>query len=142
MYSSLDISVSGMIAQRTRLDVVATNLANRDTIIDSVGNPSAFQRRFVTLAPATSPTGRDGALGVTVNSIEIDGTSEPRKMWDPSNPYAKPDGHPDAGYVYYPNIDPVTEEINAMEAMRSYEANVSAADATKSMLAQALRLIA
>lgn len=143
MYSSLDISVSGMIAQRTRLDVVATNLANRDTILDSVGNPSAFQRRFVTLAPAHSSPGRDNApLGVSVHSIEIDDASEPRKVWDPSNPYAKPDGHPDAGYVYFPNIDPVTEEINAMEAMRSYEANVSAADATKSMLAQALRLIA
>lgn len=140
MYGSLDISVSGMIAQRTRLDVVATNLANRDTILDSVGNPSEFKRRFVTLAPASS---RDNApTGVAVHSIELDVASAPRKEWDPSNPYAKPDGHPDAGYVYYPNIDPVTEEINAMEAMRSYEANVSAADATKSMLAQALRLIA
>ncbi|TVQ78182.1 MAG: flagellar basal body rod protein FlgC [Phycisphaeraceae bacterium] len=138
MYGSLDISVSGMIAQRTRMDVVAANLANRDTILDAVGNPSEFKRRFVTLAPA----GRDAPQGVRVHSIEIDADSEPRKVWDPTNPYAKPSDHPDAGYVYYPNIDPVTEEINAMEAMRSYEANVSAADATKSMLAQALRLIA
>lgn len=140
MYGSLDISVSGMIAQRTRMDVVATNLANRDTILDAVGNPSAFKRRFVTLAPSSSRAHHP--TGVEVYSIGIDETSEPRKEWDPTNPYAKPEGHKDAGYVYYPNIDPVTEEINAMEAMRSYEANVTAADATKSMLAQALRLIA
>ncbi|MEO1128909.1 MAG: flagellar basal body rod C-terminal domain-containing protein, partial [Planctomycetota bacterium] len=79
--------------------------------------------------------------GVHVREILLD-DSEPRKVWDPTHPYAKPEGHVDAGYVYKPNVDRVTETINGLEAQRAYEANVQAAEATKSMVAQALRLIA
>lgn len=64
-----------------------------------------------------------------------------RLKHDPSHPLAYKDG-PNAGYVPMPDIDPITEQVDAMEALRSYEANVVAAEATKAMMAQAIRLIA
>lgn len=136
MYGTLDISVSGMVAQRVRMDTIATNLANVDTILDAAGRPSPFQRR----AAVFQPNQEDGSLGVHVSEITRD-QSPPRKVYDPGNPYAQQEGA-DSGYVYYPNIDQVTEKISAIEAVRAYEANVAAAEATKTMIAQALRLLA
>lgn len=143
MYGSLDISVSGMIAQRTRLEAIAANIANKDAILDAQENPNAFRRRITVFAPGdpTARTREGRELGVHVAKILQD-DAPPLKRYEPGSPYAKPDGHPDAGYVYYPNIDPVTENVNAIEAMRAYEANVAAAEASKTMLAQALRMLA
>ena len=143
MYGGLDIAVSGMVAQRTRLNAIASNIANKDAILDANGEPNPFQRR-ITVFEAGNPgaMSRDGqAMGVHVAEIALD-DSEFRKVWDPDNPYARQEGEVDAGYVYYPNVDTVTEQVNAMEAVRAYEANVRAAEATKTILAQALRLIA
>lgn len=143
MYGSLDISVSGLVAQRTRMDVIAANLANRESIVDASGNPNPYRRRIAVFQPgdptASTPSGQ--AMGVHVGKVELD-QSDFRKVFDPDSPYAQPDDSPDAGYVYYPNIDQVTENVNAVDAVRAYEANVAAAEATKSMIAQALRLIA
>lgn len=143
MYGALDISVSGLVAQRTRMDVIAANLANRDSIADADGNPAPYRRRLAVFQPgdpsATNERGR--SLGVHVSAIELDSGAF-RKVHDPDHPFAQPEGSPDAGYVYFPNIDPVTEQVNAVDAVRAYEANVAAAEATKSMIAQALRLIA
>lgn len=142
MYGTLDISVSGMVAQRVRMDTIASNLANRDTILDAEGNPNPFRRR-IAVFEAGNPAAmeeRGRSLGVHVAEIALD-PGDFRKEYDPESPYAQKDG-PDAGYVYYPNIDPVTENVNAIETVRAYEANVAAAEATKTMLAQALRLLA
>lgn len=142
MYGGLDISVSGMIAQRTRMDIIAANIANRDTVADSQGNPIPYRRRIPVFSSgdptARSPEGK--SMGVHIAEIRYD--SAPfRKVWDPDHPFAKKAPALDAGYVDMPNIDPVTEQINSIEAMRAYEANVAAAEATKSLVAQALRLI-
>ena len=59
------------------------------------------------------------------------------RMFEPGSPYADADG-----YVYYPNIDPVVEQMNAMEATRAYEANITALEATKSMFSIALQILA
>ena len=138
MYGSLDISVSGMIAQRTRMEVIAANIANQNTILDADGNLSPYKRRHVMFSPgnpgATSAAGR--SMGVHVSEIYANPDAILWK-WDPSSPHANADG-----YVPTPDIDSVTEQINAMEAMRAYEANIAAAEATKAMMAQALRLIA
>ncbi len=143
MYGSLDISVSGMVAQRTRLDTIAANIANTEAIADPSGDPNPFRRRIAVFQAgdphAATKEGRK--MGVHVGSIMLD-QGEFRKMYDPSHPFAQQPGRPDAGYVYYPNIDPVTENVNAVDAIRAYEANVAAAEAAKSMMAQALRLIA
>lgn len=142
MYGNLDVSVSGLVAQRTRLNTIAANLANRDAILDAKGNYSPYRRRF-TVFEAGDPTARtrEGReRGVHVSSIELD-QSEFQKRWDPGSPYAQPDGSPDAGHVYYPNIDPATEMIDGLDAQRAYEANIAAAEATKAIVAQALRLL-
>lgn len=143
MYGSLDISVSGMIAQRTRLDTVAANLANSDAILDANGEPNPYRRKMA-IFTAGDPSARTRAgrlMGVHVSRIDED-QSDFRKKWDPGSPYAQPTGSPDAGYVYYPNVHSAMENVNAIDAMRAYEANVMAAEASKAMMAQALRLIA
>jgi flagellar basal-body rod protein FlgC len=142
MYGSLDISVSGMTAQRTRLEAISANIANADAIVDPAGDPNPFRRRMVHLAPgdptSNTPAGRAG--GVHVADIELDDAPF-RRVYDPTNQFAFPEGHPEAGYVMYPNIDPMIEQVNALEAARAYEANIAAAEATKTMLGQALRIL-
>jgi flagellar basal-body rod protein FlgC len=138
MYGTLDISVSGMIAQRTRQAVATANLANINVLEDAQGNYAPYLRRhamFATGDPsASSPDAR--ALGVHISAIDID-ASALRSKYDPSSPHAD-----EAGYVMVPDISPVIEQMNAMEAARAYEANLAAAEATKTMMAQALRLVA
>ncbi|MEL7473193.1 MAG: flagellar basal body rod protein FlgC [Planctomycetota bacterium] len=142
MYGSLDISTSGMIAQRTRMTAIAANLANRDTILDTDGNVNPYKRRQALFAPGNpnAVSGQGKALGVHVRQISINEDAVRLKL-EPGNPHAYKSG-PNEGYVPVPDIDPVVEQVNAMEAARAYEANVSAADASKAMLAQALRLLA
>jgi len=134
MFGSLDISTSGLIAQRTRMEVIAANLANQNSIYDAKGNYSPYRRRVPVLAPGDPATGNQG--GVHVQNILLD-PSPLRQVYDP--------GHPNAdskGYVQYPNIDSSVEMINALEASRAYEANITAAEATKSMIQSSLRLLA
>jgi flagellar basal-body rod protein FlgC len=137
MYGSLDISVSGMIAQRVRRESIAANVANQGTYSDAAGRNNPYKRRSVVFAPgdpaAATPEGR--RLGVHVSAINEEAGFDLR--YDPSDPLA--DGQ---GYVKYPDINPVFETMNMMEAARAYEANVSAAEAAKSMIGNALRLIA
>jgi flagellar basal-body rod protein FlgC len=141
MYGGLDISVSGMIAQRTRLNVIASNLANAETAVDPNGDLNAYRRRFSVLMPGDpSATTADGRRsGVHVADIMLD-QGEFEKRYDPDNPLAMPDG-PDAGYVLLPNIDVAMETVDMLSAQRSYEANLAAAEATKALIAQALRLL-
>ncbi len=138
MYGALDVSTSGMVAQRIRLEAIAGNLANKGTILDADGNLSPYKRRIPVFAPGdpSASTRAGKTMGVHVASIELD-NAPPVPKYEPTNMYADEDG-----YIYVPNIDPVTEQMNAMLASRAYEANVVAAEATKSMVAQALRLIA
>jgi flagellar basal-body rod protein FlgC len=136
MNGSLDMAVSGMIAQRTRMEVAIANMVNQNTIDDGEGNNVPFQRRFAVLtAGDPNARGAGAELGVHVSSIELD-DSPPMPRHEPDSPYAD-----EEGYVLYPNIDPMTEMINGMDAQRAYEANLAAAEAAKAMVAQALRLL-
>ena len=134
IFGSLDISASALTAQRTRLNVVASNLANRFTTHDAEGNVDPYQRRIPVLAPG-DPSTESGA-GVHVEAILLDDAPF-KKVHEPGHPAAGPDG-----YVKYPNIEPANEMINALEASRAYEANITAAEATKSMINNALQLLA
>lgn len=138
MYGSLDISTSGMIAQRMRMAAISANIANSETILDANGQLNPFRKRMAMFSPGNpaSSTAAGQALGVHVASIEAD-DSAIRMRYMPSSPYAD-----ENGYVPYPDISPEIEQINAMQAARSYEANVVAAETTKQMMAQALRLLA
>ncbi len=133
MFGALDISTSGLVAQRVQLDTIAGNIANMQTTRRADGKPGPYRRQVALLA---SGDGR-GGVGAHVDSVIEDHRSQPRAVHDP--------GHPDAnkdGIVYYPNVDLSTEMINAMIAVRAYEANVTAMEATKSIMASTLRLLA
>ena len=133
MYGSLNISTSALIAQRTRMEVISANIANKDVILNADGEYEPFRRRVALLGPGDPTTGSD--QGVHVSEVMLD-QSPLIKRFEPNSPYADADG-----YVGYPNINPVIEQMNAMEAARSYEANISAVEATKSMMSAALRIL-
>ncbi|WP_459555456.1 flagellar basal body rod protein FlgC [Lacunimicrobium album] len=128
MLKSIDISTSGLIAQRQRMNSIAENLANMNTTRDAEGKLSPFQRRLVTFQQQQTNADQDGrGVGVKVQ-VDIDQTTPARKVFQP--------GHPDAdksGYVSMPNINMVTEMVNALEASRAYEANIAAINTSKQM---------
>jgi flagellar basal-body rod protein FlgC len=136
MLRALDVSTSGLIAQRQRMNAIADNLANLNTTRDADGKPSAFQRRFVTFAAAETGNSADSPGGVTYH-VSVDTTTPPRRVFEP--------GHPDAnkeGFVSYPNIDMMTEFVNAVEASRAYQANLVAIDMTKQIANLTLKILA
>jgi len=150
MYGALDISVSGLEAQRTRLNLISANIANSDAILDPNGDPNPYRRRIALFAeggqtPSGRPGASDGRPGVRVAEVALD-TAPFKAIWNPTHPAAAQEDDPEkgvkAGYVYYPNVDREIEMVNALEALRSYEANIAAADASKSMMSTALRLLA
>ena len=139
MFGSLDISTSALVAQRTRLNVIAGNIANMHATRDANGRPNPYQRRVALLATGNPAAGPD-APGVHVQQVVKD-PAPFRKVYDPSHPDAVQSG-PDQGYVLYPNVDQATEMINALQAARAYEANVTVMEIGKSMAAASLRLLA
>jgi flagellar basal-body rod protein FlgC len=139
MFTSMNISTSGMVAQRIRMDVVAGNIANAFTTADAAGRAVPYRRRVVTFAPGDAGRGT-GAPGVHVAGIGQD-PSEFRLVHDPSHPQAIKSG-PKQGYVQYPNVDLATEMVNGMEAARAYEANMTAFEASKAMIAESMRILA
>lgn len=145
MFGALDISTSALVAQRTRMDVIAGNLANLYTTRRLDGQQGPYRRRFVTFAPEapanmTNAREKTAGAGVRVASVEED-RAPGRMVHEPGHPDAIRSG-PRAGWVEYPNVDPATEMIDAIEAARAYEANVTALDVTKNMITSSLRLLA
>ncbi len=135
MLRTLEVSASGLAAQRLRMDTIAGNIAHSHTTMDETGKASPFQRRMVVLeSQSPGETGHRG-IGVTA-TVEVDTATVPRKIHDPSHPHADADG-----YVTYPNINVITEFVNALEATRAYEANVSTMQVTRSMIDSTFRLI-
>lgn len=133
MFGALDISTSGLIVQRTRMDVISTNILNAETILDENGNYAPFKRRMAAISEGDPVSGNP--MGVHVSEIKLI-DSPPQLKYEPDSPYANEDG-----YVGYPNINPIVEQMNAMEAGRAYEANISVIEATKSMLGIALQIL-
>ena len=138
MFGSLDISTSGMVAQRIRLTAASANIAGANVLEDQFGNYAPYLRREVVLAAGDpmAPTRRGQSLGVHVREI-YQNEDALRPRYQPSSRHAD-----ENGYVLGPDISSVAEQVDAMEASRAYEANVAAAEVSKAMLAQALRLIA
>ena len=143
MFDSMEISASGLTAERMRMDVTAENLANAQTTRGADGQP--YRRKEILLqertAPGTFGAALQGALaggkpaGVEVSQIAQDQTPL-KQVYDP--------GHPDAdarGYVRMPNVDPVAEMVDLITAQRAYEANVTAMQAAKQMFAKTLDLL-
>jgi flagellar basal-body rod protein FlgC len=143
---TMRVSLSALTAQRVRMDVTASNLANVDTtrtprggpylrrqVVFATEQPSPFARLVQTrtgLVETTPSAGR----GVQVAGIVVDRRAV-REVYDPTHPDA--DGN---GIVRYPDIDVVSEMTNLMAATRAYEANVTVLDALKTMAMRALSI--
>ncbi|MDI1290336.1 MAG: flagellar basal body rod protein FlgC [bacterium] len=135
----LDISTSGMLAQRARMTAISANLANRGSVAED-GTPYRAKQVFFEAGDPSAATAEGRRYGVHLAAVRDD-PSEFNLRWDPDHPHALKQG-PKAGYVRESNVNSVVEQVNAIQASRAYEANVVAAETTKSMIQQALRLIA
>jgi flagellar basal-body rod protein FlgC len=136
MFSSLDVSTSGLVAQRTRLNAISSNIANMSTTRNEVGQPEPYQPRFVTFQTDNNISTPGGGAGVKIGSVQH--SNEPPKMkYEPGHPDADPQG-----FVRYPAVDMTTQFVDALEATRAYEANIGVIEVTKNMSDQALRIIA
>jgi flagellar basal-body rod protein FlgC len=136
MFSSLDVSTSGLVAQRVRLNAISSNIANMSTTRNEHGEAEPYQPRYVTFQTDTELTTPGGGAGVKIGSVEHS-TEPPKMKYEP--------GHPDAdarGFVRYPAVDMTTEFVDALEATRAYEANIGVIEVTKNMSEHTLRIIA
>jgi len=140
MISALDISTSALIAQRTRLNAISSNLANMSTVINEDGQVRPYQPRYVEFQIDESLKVSGEAVGVKVSGVHTRDV-EPNYKYAPNHPLAIKVG-PHAGHVAYPRINMVEEYVNAMEATRSYEANIGVMEITKDLGQQTLRIIA
>ncbi len=144
--NSLNISASGLTAQSLRIDTISQNIANVNTTRDQNGKP--YRRKTVVFAEkgtnafeyALQQQGLKRATqlngqGVKVTAIVEDHVTSMKLVYDPAHPDANEDG-----YVSLPNVNTVTEMTNLIDATRSYEANVTAFNATKNMLLKGLEL--
>ena len=139
MFSALDISTSALVAQRTRMDAISGNIANISTTHNEAGQVAPYQARFVVFKTDDRIKSPEGAVGVSVDSVEIS-QKEPLWRYQPGNPDAQKTG-PHKGEVAYPNIDMTTEFVDSLNATREYEANIGVIEASKSMFSQALKII-
>jgi len=135
IFDALDVSASGLIAERTRMDVTSQNLANAQS--------TGYRRQDVVLRQAGGgfasvlgqAIGGSGGRGVEVAQVVTD-QSPQRRVYDP--------GHPDAdaqGYVELPNVNAVTEMTDLISASRAYEANATALQTAKQMFSKTLELL-
>jgi flagellar basal-body rod protein FlgC len=137
-FNSMDVSASGLTAQRLRLDIISNNIANANTTRTKEGGP--FQRERVIFQERNTSKSFRNYLNVEkpagVKAVAIEKDTAPFKiLYDPT--------HPDAdstGYVMLPNVNVVTEMVDMISAARSYEANVTAINSVKSMMSKALEI--
>lgn len=145
MFDAMNISASGLTAQRLRMDVIANNIANVNTTRTAEGGP--FRRSQVVLRPRSERMKFKSSIlpealknqvgeGVRVMRVEKDPTP-PRMKYDPSHPDAIKFGEK-KGYLELPNVTIVTEMVNMISATRSYEANVTLMNSSKQMFTRAL----
>lgn len=144
IFDSFGINASGMTAQRYRMDIISENVANANTTRTADGTP--YRRKVVTFEERGEKTGGFSSFlgsaasrlrnnGVKVGKVMEDDWTEMIMAYDPS--------HPDAdenGYVTYPNVNIVTEMTNLIDASRSYEANATAFNASKSIASKGLEI--
>lgn len=142
IFSSIDISSTGMTAERTRMEIISKNIANASVTRTSSGTP--YRRQMVVFKEnksnsfsaylSNSLAKLQSSKGVKVSEIVEDKTPF-KQIYDP--------GHPDAddnGYVQMPNVDITTEMVDMISATRAYEANMSAINSAKNMAMKALEI--
>ncbi|MFI8686278.1 flagellar basal body rod protein FlgC [Rossellomorea sp. NPDC077527] len=149
LFTGMNTTASALTAQRLRMDVISSNMANVDTTRGKMvnGEWQPYQRKSVVMAPQENQFSsflnqamntRDNhsvGNGVKVSRIEEDEQTPFKMVYDPEHPDAN-----DEGYVRLPNVDPLREMIDLISATRSYEANVTVFNANKAMLMKSLEI--
>lgn len=130
VFSGLRISASGLSAERLRMDVISSNVANISTTRGA--NGEAYRRKIAMFEE--NYDNKLGMLGVKATKV-VEDKSDLRKVYDPTHPDAD-----EQGYVEYPNVDILVEMSNLIAASRSYESNVDTLNAQKSMISKALEI--
>jgi flagellar basal-body rod protein FlgC len=137
LFQIFNVSGSATSAQTQRLNVVASNLANADTVA-APGSPAYKARQVVfqteLMGEVVGTGGQSGAAGVRVSTIAEDNTPG-RRVHDPKHP-----GADAQGYVTYSNVNPVEEMVNMISASRSYQNNVEVMNTAKNLLLKTLQL--
>lgn len=139
--TSMQISSSGLTVQRKRMDAIASNLANMETTRTKEGGPFRRKDVVVTALPLEDEFGNalQTALGDNLKASQvtqvIEDQNEPQMVYNPEHPDAN-----ERGYVAMPNINLMTEMVDMMTASRTFEANVTAINATKAMAQRAIEL--
>lgn len=147
IFNGMNISASGLTAQRLRMDTISSNIANVNTTratINAEGEYEPYRRKMTVFSPKTQsfPAALQQATyhqsstssGVKVSQI-IEDEAPFNLVYNPNHPDAN-----EEGYVEMPNVDPLKEIVDMMSATRSYEANVTALNASKTMLMKALEI--
>lgn len=139
-FNSMDISSSAMSAERTRMNLISSNIANANSTRTAEGGPYKRKDAVFTASPLAGTfsnamdQAKRGLSRVDVSAI-VEDTSAPRIQYDPSHPDAD-----EKGYVALPNVNVIEEMADMISATRTYEANVTAAQAAKSMAMKTLEL--
>lgn len=140
-FSAMSISASALTAERTRMNLISSNLANANATRTPEGGPYKRKDAVFAATPVESGFARalDGAAGRDLRQVEvqqvIEDQSAPRLQYDPSHPDANPQG-----YVAMPNVNVIEEMADMIGASRTYEANVTAVQAAKSMALKTLEI--
>jgi len=140
MFNAINVSASGLTAERLRMDVISKNIANANTTRTVNGTP--YRRQVVTFETQSEAQSFHSHLSDQMkkfSGVEVTGIKEDQSPF--KNVYEP--GHPDAneqGYVLKPNVDIVTEMANMISATRAYEANITSIDAAKTMAQRALEI--
>jgi flagellar basal-body rod protein FlgC len=131
LFNVFQVSSSAMTAQSMRLNAVASNLANADSIVSADGKP--YRAKQVVFE--TTPMGRDGvSSGVRVRQV-VEDASPARMVYDPKNPAAD-----EKGYVAFSNVNVVEEMTNMISASRSYQTNIEVMNTAKTMMMRTLTI--
>jgi flagellar basal-body rod protein FlgC len=137
LLNAFKISASGLNVQRTRMNVIASNLANINTTRTPEGGP--YRRKEVVVSAQPADTSFKEVLGSEVSKVEVVEIREDngplKKVYDPNHPDAD-----EQGYVSLPNVNLMEEMVDMISTSRAYEANVAATSATKSMIQRALEI--
>src|SRR5690625_2565270 len=142
MFNAINSSASALTAERLRMDVVSSNIANAQTTratMNEEGEFEPYRRKMVAVAPNENSfksflqqaSSQTAGSGVRVSGIEEDETPF-KSVYNPNHPDAN-----EAGYVQLPNVDPLKEMVDLMSATRSYEANITSLNASKGKIGRA-----
>ncbi|MGP4075600.1 flagellar basal body rod protein FlgC [Halobacillus sp. K22] len=149
IFDAMNASASGLTAQRLRMDVASSNVANANSTrasLNAQGEWEPYRRKMVVFGPKDQSfkSHLEAAFRLSIQSGNSQGVKA-AKITEDETPFKQvynPD-HPDSnpeGYVQTPNVDPLQEMVDMMSATRSYEANVTSLNASKSMLMKALEI--